>query len=75
VAVTDLDGAFGTAAPRLRQCYAAAYFAEVLRNSRYGTEVRLADLGRLADDVAAATDDPDVSELAGLVRKAAGLYG
>ena len=36
VTVADLARDFAAAAPRLRVCYAAAYFAEVLRSSRYG---------------------------------------
>jgi Ca-activated chloride channel homolog len=65
-----LSGGFEQAGPRLRMCYSAAFFAESLRGSQYGRAVRLADLAAVADSAAAATEDPDVRELAGLIRRA-----
>jgi Ca-activated chloride channel family protein len=75
VTVDQLSGEFPAAGPRLRQCYAAAYFAEVLRGNRAAAEVRLPDLARIADDVATSTDDRDVAELATLIRRAVRLTG
>jgi Ca-activated chloride channel homolog len=75
VTVGELSGDFLEAGPRVRQCYAAAYFAEVLRGSRYGGEVRLADLARIADEVASTTEDRDVADLAALIRQASRLGG
>jgi Ca-activated chloride channel homolog len=69
VSVADLGGEFAGASPRLRVCYAAAYFAESLRHSSYAKEVRLADLAAVADDAFHATDDPQVAELATLIRR------
>jgi Ca-activated chloride channel family protein len=71
VTVESLSGAFGAAAPRMRVTYAAAFFAEVLRHSRYGTEVRLNDLAAIADDAFSLTDDPQVRELGDLIRRTA----
>ena len=71
LAVADLDGDFAGASPRLRVCYAAAYFAESLRRSSYGGEVRLPDLAAVAEDAFRSTEDPQVAELATLIRKSA----
>lgn len=68
--VAGLDGSFDAATPRLRVCYVAAYFAESLRHSPYGSEVRLADLARIASQAADQTDDPAVTDLAALIRQA-----
>ena len=57
------------ASPRLKVCYVAAYFAEVLRNSPYAEEVRLNDLAAVAGDAFAATDDPQIAELGDLIRR------
>jgi len=65
----DLSGDFAGASPRLQVCYVAAYFAEVLRGSSYADEVRLRDLAALADMAFHATDDPQVRELADLIRR------
>jgi Ca-activated chloride channel family protein len=73
--VADLDGGFETANPRLRQTYVCAYFAEVLRGSRYGSETSLPELTRIADGVASATEDRDVTELSALLRKASRVLG
>jgi Ca-activated chloride channel family protein len=69
VTVADLGGSFATAAPRLQVCYVAAYFAEALRRSPYGSEVRLVDLSRVASAAADRTGDSDVTDLAGLIRR------
>jgi Ca-activated chloride channel homolog len=68
-AVEDLDRDLESSSSRLRVCYAAAYFGEVLRGSRYGDEVRLADLAAIAEH-AAAGEDAEVSELVSLIGKA-----
>jgi Ca-activated chloride channel homolog len=65
-----LDRVFGVASPRLRVAYAAGYLAEVLRGSRFGDEVRLSDLADIADAAYLETEDPQVSELAQLIRRA-----
>jgi Ca-activated chloride channel family protein len=69
IRVADLSGDFAGGSPRLQVCYVAAYFAEALRNSRYAEEVRLHDLAALADTAYHATDDPQVRELADLIRR------
>jgi Ca-activated chloride channel family protein len=71
VSVADLGGAFEEAAPRLQVCYAVAYFAEALRRSPYGAEVRLGDLARIASRAASRTGDRNVADLAQLIGKAA----
>jgi Ca-activated chloride channel homolog len=81
VTVEDLDRPLEAGSPQLRVDYAAAYFAEVLRGSRYGDEVRLADLASIAEGAAAkaenaptgaepAAGDADVTDLAALIRRA-----
>jgi hypothetical protein len=60
---------FGGASPRLRASYVAGFFAEVLGEGRHASDVRLADLASLADDAYRATDDPQLSELADLIRR------
>jgi len=65
----EISGDFAGASPRLQVCYIAAYFAEVLRASQYAAEVRLRDLATLADAAYHATDDPQVRELADLIRR------
>jgi Ca-activated chloride channel family protein len=75
VSVGGLATGFEAAAPRLRLCYAAAYFAEVLRRSPHAGEVRLTDLAQIADEVAARTDDREITELATLIRRAARVSG
>jgi len=72
VTVADLGGSFADAAPRLQVCYAAAWFAEALRHSPYGTEVGLGDLAQIAARAAGRTDDADVADLAEVIRRAAG---
>lgn len=70
VSVEDLTGDFAGASPRLRVCYVSAYFAEMLRHSPYAEEVSPGNLAALADDAFFATDDPQVRELADLIRRA-----
>jgi Ca-activated chloride channel family protein len=70
VTVADLGAAFDEASPRLQVCYAAAYFAEVLRHSPYGGQVNLGDLARIASGAAGRRDDTDVADLADLFRRA-----
>jgi Ca-activated chloride channel family protein len=70
VTASSLAGGFESASPRLRVVYAAAYFAEVLRESRYAQEVRLGDLAAIVEDVFRQTDDAQVGELADLIRRA-----
>jgi Ca-activated chloride channel family protein len=71
ITAADLSGEFAGASPRLRVCYVAAYFAESLRHSPYGEEVRLPELATVADDAFHATGDAQVAELASLIRKSA----
>ncbi|MCW3818214.1 von Willebrand factor type A domain-containing protein [Micromonospora sp. DR5-3] len=70
VTVGDLNRAFGAASPRLRTCYAAAYFAQALQGGPYGREVRLGDLATIAEEAAAASEDAEVKELARVIRLA-----
>lgn len=72
VGVEDLGGAFATASPRLRVDYAAAWFAEVLRRSPYGNEVRLSDLAAVAGSASEQTEDAQVAELVTLIRRSDG---
>ena len=69
--MADLDRTFEAAAARLHVCYAAAYFAETLRSSQFGAEVRLTELAQIARRARNATDDGDVGELADLIGRAA----
>jgi Ca-activated chloride channel homolog len=73
ISVADLSGEFGGASPRLRVCYAAGFFAEVLRGSPHGEEVQLGDLAVIADGAFRDTDDPQVDELSQLIRRAEGF--
>ena len=75
ITVGELDVAFGTASPWLRVAYAAGYFAEVLRASPYGRDVRLADLAAIAEAAAVETEDASVAELAQLIRRAQRFIG
>jgi Ca-activated chloride channel family protein len=52
-----LAGDFTNASPRLWVDYAAAFLAEVLRRSPYGSEVRLTDLAALAKRAHGETED------------------
>jgi Ca-activated chloride channel family protein len=70
VTVADLDAALTASAPRLQVGYAAAFFAEQLRDGPQGAQVRTADLARIADAAAEGTEDPAVRELAELIRRA-----
>lgn len=70
VTVADLDEDFAEASPRLRTCYAAAYFAVALRGVE---EARLDDLATIADRAADATEDAEVRDLGRVIRQAAEL--
>jgi Ca-activated chloride channel family protein len=72
-AAADLDGGFDRADARLRVCYAAGWFAEALRGGAYGGEVRLGDLGEIADRAYEATGDPAVRQLTRLIERAGEL--
>ncbi len=72
VRVSDLDGAFALAAPRLAVDYSAAYLAEALR-SEGSAAVRLPDLERIARAAVDRTGDPAVKELATLIGRADNL--
>ena len=69
---TDLDTPFAATSPRLQVCYAAGYFAEVLRGSPYGAEVRLPDLAAIASQAAEVTEDPAVTDLAATINRTGG---
>jgi Ca-activated chloride channel family protein len=71
VTVSDLDRGFEAAAPRFTVDYVAAYLAESLRGG--DTAIGRADLRRIADRAADRTKDPDVRELADLVKRASEL--
>ena len=73
VRLSDVEYDFAESGQRLRVCYAAGYFAEVLRQAPGGRGVRLAELSRIAADAARATRDADVDELSQLISKAAKL--
>jgi Ca-activated chloride channel family protein len=69
----DLAGQFTGASPYLQTGYAAGYFAEVLRGSPYGQQVRLGDLADIAARAADRTHNNQITDLAGLIRRADGL--
>jgi Ca-activated chloride channel family protein len=69
VTVADLRDSFTGASPRLRVSYAAGFFAESLRRGPYAERVNLADLAEIAADASSQTDDPQVEELATLIRR------
>ncbi|GIJ60460.1 vWA domain-containing protein [Virgisporangium aurantiacum] len=70
VRVSDLDGAFALAAPRLTVAYSAAYLAESLRGT---AGVPMAVLVQVARSAAEQTGDPAVGELATLIEKTIAL--
>ena len=69
----DVQRAFGAASARLQVCYAAAFFAEVLRSSAYASAVRLPDLAAIVRTAAGRTDDRDVADLADLIDRGSRL--
>jgi Ca-activated chloride channel homolog len=73
VTVADLDRDFEQASPRLRTCYAAAYFAEFLRGGGGDQEVRPETLAAIARRAAEETEDRAVRELADVIDRAAEL--
>jgi len=70
ITASELNVAFGAASPRLRVDYAAGFFAEVLRESPYGRDVRLEDLAAVAETAYRDTEDAQVAELADLIERA-----
>lgn len=74
IAVDDLSADFATAEPRLRVCYAAAFFAVVLRGGKDGTDVHLDDLATIADLAGRGLDDTAVDNLVNLIRRADRLH-
>ncbi|MFI5913868.1 von Willebrand factor type A domain-containing protein [Dactylosporangium sp. NPDC051541] len=72
VTVNALDRDFTEAAKPLRVSYAAAYLAEVLRNSQYAEEVRLPDLRTIARS---AGDTTQIRDLTTMITDAESLYG
>jgi Ca-activated chloride channel homolog len=68
LAVGDVDVPFASSSPRLRVDYAAGFFAEALRESPNGRDVRLDDLAAIAETAADQTEDAQVEELARLIR-------
>jgi Ca-activated chloride channel family protein len=74
VTVAALDKAFAESPAPLQVCYAAAYLAEILRNSQFATEVRLPDLLEIVSGLRQTTDDNRVAELANVISAAAKLY-
>lgn len=71
VTVTALDQAFEESPAPLRVCYAAAFLAEVLRNSRYAADVRLTDLRTIARN---SGDSAQTRDLYDTISAAVGLY-
>jgi Ca-activated chloride channel family protein len=67
ITASELDVSFGSASPRLRVDYAAGFFAEVLRQSPYGQDIRLNDLAAIAEQAYRETEDAQVAELAQLI--------
>jgi Ca-activated chloride channel family protein len=70
VAVPDLGSPLAQSPPRLQVSYAAAFLAERLRGSPYGSQVPGDSLARLAEAAADRTEDAAVRELAQLIRRA-----
>jgi Ca-activated chloride channel family protein len=68
VDVDDIDGTFARSDADLKLCYAAAFFAEALRER---PAPKLDDLAKIADEANDDLDDPQVAELATLIRRAA----
>jgi Ca-activated chloride channel family protein len=66
VTIAELGTDLAETARGLQVCYAAAYFAEVLRDSQFGREVRLEDLAVIAER-------SGERELATLIRRSADL--
>lgn len=83
--VAEISGEFSTAnlapafeqtTPRYQLAVTVAHYAEVLRQSSWGTEISLGQLAALAERLATQLgDDKEVSEFATLVRRASTLQG
>jgi Ca-activated chloride channel family protein len=71
VTAGDLAGRFSAGDPHLRLAYAAAFFAEALKSTRYGAEVRLPELQAIASDANEELRDPKVDELVAAIASAA----
>lgn len=70
VRVSDLDGAFEAASPRLAVAYAAGYLGESLRGTGSATvPVRLPDLELIVRSAADRTGDRAVADLAAVIAK------
>jgi Ca-activated chloride channel homolog len=69
ITAAALTGDFAGASPRLQVCYVAGFFAELLRDSPYAEQVSARDLQAEAEQAFHATDDPQVAELADLIRR------
>jgi len=74
VTVADLSGGFRSADPHLRVAYAAAFFAEALKTSRYAGEVQLDQLSQIAADANDELRDPKVDELVEAIAAATRLH-
>lgn len=69
----DVSGTFRSADPHLRLAYAAAFFAETLKSTRYAAEVRLPELAQIAQDANDELGDSKVDELVNAIDKASDL--
>lgn len=70
----DLAGRFEQAAPRFRLAAAVAQFAEALRGSPWASRTSLYQVYEVIASLKEELDDPDVSELAELVQRAARMW-
>jgi Ca-activated chloride channel homolog len=73
VTTRDIGGSFAGSDPHLRLAYAAAFFAETLKSTRYATEVRLPELAQIAADANEELNDAKVDELVRAIDGAARL--
>jgi Ca-activated chloride channel homolog len=69
ITVGDLETPFTSAPATLRTCYAAGYFAELLRGNPYVQGMRMPDLAAAAE----AAGEPEATDLARVIRAAARL--
>lgn len=72
VTVASLDPPFSAAPATLRTCFAAGYFAELLRGNPYAQGMRMSDLATAAD-AAGESGDPQATDLARVIRAASRL--
>jgi Ca-activated chloride channel homolog len=73
VTAGEIAGRFTSADPHLRLAYAAAFFAETLKSTRYAAEVRLPELAAIAADANEELNDPKVDELTAAIESASRL--